>query len=333
MLRKAWYAVSNSDSVHETPHKVFIHDTCVVLYRNSQGDVCAMDSFCPHRGCDLSLGEVEDYHMTCPYHGWQFDNHGHCIHIPANRSGAPIPHSYRIRTYPACEKLGLIWIYSDSVSDVALVPPLPVFPELMDGERFRFISFSVQWNAHFTRVVESVLDVSHLPFVHPETSGGDISPVVVGPEFHVTDDRLVIYPTPFAPAHPMDPVPDEWAGAQEGRRTEVELRFPNHWMIRTPVGDDEWMCTYLTFTPVGAGVTDIYGMALRDFEHDNEFLDEFHIAHTQFVMGQDQRIVESQRPRYTPFDLHRELHVASDAPVLRYRMLLKKAWEEENGVQ
>lgn len=330
MLKNAWYAVATCESIQDTPQKVSVHGEAILLYRDNHGTVSAMDAYCPHRGCDLSLGRVDGDGLVCPYHGWRFSTDGRCIHIPANRAGFPIPDFYRVKTYPVQDAVGLIWVYTNPDLPQEEVPSLLVFPELTN-EQFRGIPFHVQWSAHFSRVVESVLDISHLPFVHPETTGEEVLPIVNGPECHVTQDRLVIYPSPFASSHPMDPVPEDWVDANSNRRTEIEMWLPNHWMIRTPVGDSDWMCTYLTFTPVGEDMTHIYGSALRDFEPDNDFLDEFHIEHTTFVMAQDQRIVESQRPRQSPFDLQQECHVASDAPPLRFRTMLRQALNREIG--
>ncbi len=36
------------------------------------GQVCAIDDFCPHMGASLAGGEVEGDIVTCPWHGWRF---------------------------------------------------------------------------------------------------------------------------------------------------------------------------------------------------------------------------------------------------------------------
>nr|WP_281178204.1 hypothetical protein [Alicyclobacillus shizuokensis] len=190
--------------------------------------------------------------------------------------------------------------------------------------------FRCTWRAHFSRVVESVLDVSHLPFVHPETTGRNVPPVVEGPSFGVENGDIWIHPTPFAPVHPMEPLPypQDTAGAGAGRGTEIELLFPNQWIIRTPMEDGLFMCTFLTFTPTDDEHTDIFGLAMRNFDFTAPLLDAFHLEHTRFVMEQDEVVVESQRPRVAP-QPQAEAHVASDAPTLRYRKLLQRAWAGE----
>ncbi|MBI2066565.1 MAG: Rieske 2Fe-2S domain-containing protein [Deltaproteobacteria bacterium] len=40
---------------------------------NVNGQFCAVDNICPHRGGPLGEGAVQGSVVTCPWHGWQFD--------------------------------------------------------------------------------------------------------------------------------------------------------------------------------------------------------------------------------------------------------------------
>ncbi|MCW8796380.1 MAG: Rieske (2Fe-2S) protein [Chlorobium sp.] len=37
------------------------------------GVICAIDGTCPHEGGPLGKGDIENGHVTCPWHGWEFD--------------------------------------------------------------------------------------------------------------------------------------------------------------------------------------------------------------------------------------------------------------------
>ena len=37
------------------------------------GVICALDGTCPHEGGPLGKGDIENGHVTCPWHGWEFD--------------------------------------------------------------------------------------------------------------------------------------------------------------------------------------------------------------------------------------------------------------------
>ncbi|KSU84634.1 MULTISPECIES: hypothetical protein [Fictibacillus] len=49
------------------------------------------------------------------------------------------------------------------------LPPLQLFEEL-ENQEYVLAPYESFWKAHFTRVVESVLDVVHLSFVHKDSS-------------------------------------------------------------------------------------------------------------------------------------------------------------------
>ena len=40
---------------------------------NIDGQFCAIENVCPHRGGPVGEGDLEGKIVTCPWHGWQFD--------------------------------------------------------------------------------------------------------------------------------------------------------------------------------------------------------------------------------------------------------------------
>ena len=44
-----------------------------VLLARQGGKVYAVSNICPHAGCPLEHGILNDYIVTCPCHGWKFD--------------------------------------------------------------------------------------------------------------------------------------------------------------------------------------------------------------------------------------------------------------------
>ena len=105
MLHNFWYACEFSHAVTNQPKQIELWQQKIVLYRNSAGEVIALNDICPHRGAALSLGKVEQDCIHCPYHGWKFQADGTCIEIPANPPDALIPDKAKVKTYPVKEKL------------------------------------------------------------------------------------------------------------------------------------------------------------------------------------------------------------------------------------
>ena len=59
-------------------------DIPLVLGRREDGQIFAMRDSCPHRGIPLSYGWFDGEHVTCRYHGWEFEPcSGQCTLIPS----------------------------------------------------------------------------------------------------------------------------------------------------------------------------------------------------------------------------------------------------------
>lgn len=68
---------------------------------NVDGAFYAIDDACPHRGGPLGAGLLENGHVFCPLHGWEFDPRtGACLSNPAR----PVP------CHPTKVEAGQVWI-------------------------------------------------------------------------------------------------------------------------------------------------------------------------------------------------------------------------------
>jgi phenylpropionate dioxygenase-like ring-hydroxylating dioxygenase large terminal subunit len=161
-----WTAVEQSSKLSTKPISVEVAGEKVVLFR-SKGSVHALIDRCPHRGVPLSLGTVTpEGCLECPFHGWQFQGDGSCAHVPLN------PDAKRdllsATALPAREIGGLLWVYT---APGAAASSEPVLPEgVTRGDLARTILIE-DWNTHWTRAMENMLDSPHLPFVHRKTIG------------------------------------------------------------------------------------------------------------------------------------------------------------------
>lgn len=323
-MKNAWYIAAVSAQLTDELLACTIFDQELVLYRDESGAAHALADQCAHRGARLSDGKHTGACVACPFHGWEYDGAGRCTYIPSNGREAPIPAGARVRSYPLQEIAGFVWVY---LGDVERIPDLQLPPELTDPA-WRAVPFSATWSAHFTRVAESVLDVSHLPFVHPTTTG-DVDPRVDGPDFTVGEDSLCVHAKPF---HPLLRTPlneEDHKGA-----STITWTLPNQLILRTNMLDENQMATYLALTPTrdddGEDVTILYGLALRNFLLDVELIDDVHYEHNITVLEEDRPVVEGLRPKRLPLDPRAEVHVRSDAQQVRYRLMLTKALQAES---
>src|SRR5277367_2206951 len=107
-LKDYWYIAAESRDVNKKPLAVAPCGERMVLFRNADGQMVALEDRCSHRNMALSLGTVSEGCVVCPYHGWTFDGAGRCVRIPSLGSCARLP-NHGVRAYPVREQDGYVW--------------------------------------------------------------------------------------------------------------------------------------------------------------------------------------------------------------------------------
>ncbi|MCI0182232.1 aromatic ring-hydroxylating oxygenase subunit alpha [Sulfoacidibacillus ferrooxidans] len=292
----AWYAIAWSRELKDKPLKRKILGQDIVIYRDGKNHVRALNAYCSHRGADLSLGHCTERGLTCVYHGWTFSADGGCISIPAHPD-RPIPEFARVTAYSVQERAGLIWLYPTPFKSDQEIPELILFPELEDPH-FTLAAYDQHWQAHLTRVVESVLDVAHLAFVHKQTIGKRVPKEIIHMQFEVPDRDTIII---------------------KNGGGLLYYQFPQQWILRPATTSHSQFINYVTFTPVDRQETIIFGYAGRTFARFIPGLSAIFSRYSLKVLSEDKNIVESQHPRPIPEALRMEAHVPADAPQVRFR--------------
>ena len=73
-----WHPVLPSKALSfGRPARVRLAGQSLALFRSGVNQAAALTDFCPHRRMRLSLGQVRDGRIVCPYHGWSFDGNGY----------------------------------------------------------------------------------------------------------------------------------------------------------------------------------------------------------------------------------------------------------------
>jgi vanillate O-demethylase monooxygenase subunit len=144
----------------------------LVLFRTETGAIAALEDRCCHRAMPLSEGTVVGENIRCPYHGMEYATNGACVRIPAQEK---IPANACVRRYPLVEKDALLWIWMGDAAkvDAAAIPDHSWHND--PGWAWRSAHYDVQGN--WQLLIDNLMDLSHLPYIHPLTIGGD-------PELH-----------------------------------------------------------------------------------------------------------------------------------------------------
>ncbi|NEP62701.1 MAG: aromatic ring-hydroxylating dioxygenase subunit alpha [Symploca sp. SIO2G7] len=153
-----WYVVAQSSELTDSPLGIVLWHRPIVLYRERDRTVRALEDRCPHRQVRLSHGQMQGNQLECIYHGWQFNGTGACVEVPYLNNHQKLP-SCRLRTYPVREQDGFIWLFPGD-SDLSDTVPLLGLPE---WDHLNYIaSYTViDTQAHFSFLIENLMDMYH----------------------------------------------------------------------------------------------------------------------------------------------------------------------------
>jgi len=105
------------------------------------------------------------------------------------------------------------------------------------------------------------------------------------------------------------------------RRSRYELHLPYTIVLRLGWGGEKGMLYFFVSQPLSDNRCTGYCIIGRNYDLDQP--DSVLQAFEDTIFGQDQRIVESQRPEQVPFDLADELHFKFDAVAVNYRRAMQ----------
>lgn len=315
-----WYVVACSREVTNRPVSVQLWNQAIVLYRDSQGQVHALEDRCPHRHVKLSEGAVVQDNLECAYHGWQISSAGTCAAVPYLEPNQKLPNC-KVRRYPVQEQSGFVWLFPGDAAAAAQSTPMSI-PE---WDHLNYIgSYTViDVEAHFSYLIENLMDMYH-GHLHQDWQAWTAAELQ---SIHETDDRVDAH----YQAQNYYRIDKIWSISQlffpQLRRLhpdplDVSYCYP-HWQSR--LGDD--FTIYCLFCPVSLTHTRAY---LLHFTSLNAFpkLHKLPIAFRRFVKNrlfnsarglleglvrQDVQMIEQEQQAYLenpdrrPHELNRAL--------------------------
>ncbi|MGF6837461.1 vanillate O-demethylase monooxygenase subunit [Paraburkholderia youngii] len=163
--KNAWYVACMPDEVADKPLGRQICGEPMVLYRNAEGAVVALEDFCPHRGAPLSLGFVRDGTLVCGYHGLEMGCQGKATGMPGQRvNGFP-----SIRHYPVIERYGFVWVWPGDATqaDAAKLHHL----EWAESAEWAYGGGLYHIRCDYRLMIDNLMDLTHETYVHANSIG------------------------------------------------------------------------------------------------------------------------------------------------------------------
>ena len=157
-----------------------VMDVPVLLTRGAEGEVRAFVNQCSHRGSVVVPdGSGTARRFACPYHNWTYDTKGDLVGITDREFFGDVdPACLGLTPLPVAERAGMIF--------VVLTPgtPMNIDEHLCGYDRVLDIFGFGDWHLISQREVpgpnwkiayDGYLDFYHLPFLHRDSFGPDIS--------------------------------------------------------------------------------------------------------------------------------------------------------------
>jgi phenylpropionate dioxygenase-like ring-hydroxylating dioxygenase large terminal subunit len=298
-----WTPILRATRLGATPVTLELAGEQVVLFRDGRGGVCAMIDRCPHRGARLSLGKVTpEGGIECAFHGWCFDRQGACTHVPLNPT-APKRERLASIALPVTEVGGLVWVFTGTRAEAP-----PVVPDALVQPGWSRWFYAQDWSCHWTRAMENMLDMPHVPFVHRQTIGR-AQRARLRPD-SILRIHLEETGTGFRTRSELD---GEHAGAA------LEWLRPNGMVLWLMPGSppERGFRQHVFCVPINARSTRMFVVSTRTFLRHNPIgwlSDQFN----RVIVREDRAIVESSQPAEVP-PAGEEASVATDAPTLHFR--------------
>jgi phthalate 4,5-dioxygenase oxygenase subunit len=165
LMRQHWMPACMSEEVAEadgTPVKVRLLGENMVIFRDTQGRVGALDEKCPHRRASLAFGRNEECGLRCLYHGWKFDVNGNAVDMSSEPTDAKLRQSMKTKSYPVQEAGGFVWVWMGDASDVAPFDP----PNWTTAPLEKISIVKMHAACNWAQVLEGSIDSAHSSSLH-----------------------------------------------------------------------------------------------------------------------------------------------------------------------
>lgn len=340
-IRNAWYVAAWADEISQQPLARRICNEPVVLYRDATGKAAALIDMCCHRGAPLSVGCVVEEGLQCGYHGLIFGTDGKCLRIPGQDR---IPERARVRSFPLMEQDAFLWIWmgDPALADAAKIVSWPYHNDSVNWPH-KHTMYPIKSAAML--MVDNLMDLTHLGYVHTSTIGGNPSQHVEAKmETERTPPGLKF--TRWMLNSPPPPTYVKAVGFQGliDRCQRFEFVAPGsvlQWTGAVDAGgysDRDTSNSKLAFrlfhglTPETETSCFYFWSAANGFRQDDPAATEQFFDQVAAAFLEDKAVVETQQARMTELGEAALVDIVTDSARLHMRRTVERLIEEETRV-
>jgi phenylpropionate dioxygenase-like ring-hydroxylating dioxygenase large terminal subunit len=223
MLTYKWYLVCPSDELKNEIKQYKILGQEIILFRNPDNTITALEDRCCHRNVNLSLGYLDKERIVCGYHGWQYDKTGACVQIPSQLPGDKIPPTAKIKTYPVQDFNKWVWIFIGDPEKAKEIQTTNI-PEMNEWP-FTYKAYTIK--ADLETTAESLIDPYHIAYVHRNSIKSFMGQIQEHPadfNLKILDDGVEGF---YKRANVGTAAEKTYFGNEENIGTRIRFYYPN----------------------------------------------------------------------------------------------------------
>lgn len=336
-IRNAWYFAGFSDEIGPGLSEHRLLGDPLVIFRTPEGKPVALDNRCPHRFAPLSMGRLTGDRVQCAYHGIEFDFDGRCVHIPGQEK---IRDDACVRAYPVVERWGCVWVWMGEPARASVEQLIAGF-RYLDEPGWTPVRGVKDVAAGYELLIDNLMDLTHIPFLHPNTLGNQGGAQAAEAEATTTvrGDRVAVERV----VRDSEPAPlFKRVRNMEGKVDRYQFSEfvpPCYVLIELkvmPAGTQdlergiEWRVFHIV-TPVDATHTRYHWAVTRRFAQDDEAVSQALREGTSATLEEDRAMIEGQARMLVGTSLdERTLFTRFDANPTRVRKIIRSIAERDS---
>jgi phenylpropionate dioxygenase-like ring-hydroxylating dioxygenase large terminal subunit len=330
-LKNCWYVAAESSEIGREPLGRILLGEPVVLYRREDGTAVALEDRCCHRRAPLHKGRLKGDNIQCGYHGFTFAPDGACVAVPGHER---LPfRNVGVRSYPLVERDRYLWIWMGERA--AADPALIVDFHWNDTPGWTFTGERLPMAANYFLLVENLIDLSHVAFVHGATIGSDDTTATLD---HQRSDGIVKV-VRAAKAIPSPPHMRRLGLAEHADMTKViefapasNITIDITWQESAAAGPKPRSLRFIiinSITPETERSCHYFWGHVRNFDTDNADVTEFFHRAVVTAFNEDKDMLEAQQRMIELDPLAPTLSVHGDWGAVQARRLVEARIAQE----
>ena len=162
LMRRYWQPIGAAvDLESKWTKRVRLLGEDLVIFKDRQGRLGLIAEQCPHRRASFAHGIPTEIGIRCPYHGWEYNAQGKCIHQPNEQDKCAFRDKVSTDAYPVQEMGGMLFAYMGPQPQ----PLLPRWDGFVAQDTIRIMGRTIL-PINWLQIMENSLDPVHTEWLH-----------------------------------------------------------------------------------------------------------------------------------------------------------------------